>query len=149
MNKNRHILRQIVRAILFLAKQGIALHGKKEDLTARKNPGNFLALLKDFAENDKVVLDHLYTPRAKNATYLSPTTQNEIINIIGYDFILDEIISAVKKAKNFSIIADEVSSHHNVEHLPLCLHYVDEKFETILCPLSNLKELGQWILLLL
>ena len=67
----------------------------KKDIIAGKNPGNFLALLKDFAQNDKVLFDRLYNPRAKNVTHLSPTTQNERINIIGYDFILDGIISAV------------------------------------------------------
>ena len=36
------------------------------------------------------------------------------------------ITTEVKKARFFSVLADEVSSH-NVEHLALCLHFVDEK----------------------
>ena len=35
------------------------------------------------------------------------------------------IFSSVKKTKYFSILADGVSCH-NVEHLPLCLHFVDD-----------------------
>ena len=128
MRKNEHILRQIVRAILFLAKQGIAFRGKVEDIELNKNPGNFLALLKTFAESDEVLYDHLYNTRAKNATHLSPRTQNEIIGIIGNDVILSSIISSIKKAKYFSVLADEVSCH-NVEHLPICVRFVDDNDE--------------------
>ena len=71
---------------------------------------------------------HLYQPRAKNGTYLSPRTQNEIISVIGYDVVRAKIISEVKKARFYSIMADEVSSH-NEEHLPLCLRFVDENSE--------------------
>ena len=81
-----------------------------------------MALLKDYAQTDKVLFDHLNSPRLKNATHL---TQNEIISIIGFDFVLGKIIGEVEKAKYFSVLADEVCSH-NVEHLALCLRYVDE-----------------------
>ncbi len=128
INKNRHILRQIVRAILFLAKQGIAFRGKVEDLESSKNPCNFLSLLKTFAENDEILYDHLYNTGAKNATHLSPRTQNEIINIIGFDVILSSIISDIKNARYFSVLADEVSCH-NEEHLPICIRFVDHSDE--------------------
>ena len=70
--QNKHILQVIVRSILFLAKQGLPFRGDKEDVNSEKNPGNFLALMKLFAENDTVLRDHLYQPRARNVTYLSP-----------------------------------------------------------------------------
>ncbi len=89
-----------------------------------KNPGNFLALLKVFAESDEVLYNHLHNPKAKNAKHLSPQTQNELINIIGYDVILSKIVSEVKRAKYYSVLADEVSCH-NVEHLPICIRFVD------------------------
>ena len=87
-----------------------------------------MALLKTFAESDEVLYDHLYNTRAKNATHLSPRTQNEIIGIIGNDVILSSIISSIKKAKYFSVLADEVSCH-NVEHLPICVRFVDDNDE--------------------
>ena len=59
---------------------------------------------------------------------LSPRTQNKIISVIGYDVVCAKIISEVKKARFYSIMADEVSSH-NEEHLPLCLRFVDENSE--------------------
>ena len=72
-------------------------------------------------------MNHLNTPKAKNETYVSPSTQNDIINIIGYDVILSGIVSEVKAAGFFSVLADEVSCH-NVEHLPICLRFVDSEY---------------------
>ena len=80
------------------------------------------------AENDNVLHGHLYQPRARNATYLSSRSHNEIINIIGCDIISAKIISELKEARFYSVLVDEVSSH-NVEHLPLCLRFVDAKSE--------------------
>ena len=62
---------------------------------------------------------------ARNATYLSPRSQNEIISIVGYDIVLNKILSEVKNAKFYSVMADEVSSHSS-EHLCLCLRFVDD-----------------------
>lgn len=53
------------------------------------------------------------------------------------------VLSEVKKAKYFSVLADEVSSH-NVEHLPICLRFVDDVGdirETLI--LSNLRKFEQ------
>ena len=44
MEENKHILHQIVRAIMFLARQGLPLRGHREDIASIHNPGNFLAL---------------------------------------------------------------------------------------------------------
>ena len=48
MAENKHILRQIVRAVLFLAKQGLTFRGDKEDIHSQKNPGNFSGLAQHF-----------------------------------------------------------------------------------------------------
>ena len=124
MTESRHVLHQIVHVILFLSKQGLAFQGDNEDVNSLKNPGNFLALLKTFAEHDNVLHAHLYQPKARNATYLSPRSQNDIISVIGNDLIRAKLITEIKEARYFSILADEVASH-NVEHLPLCLRFVD------------------------
>ena len=129
MNENKHIIREIVRAIIFLAKQGLPFRGDVECSlqSNKKNPGNFLALLKNYAAAGEALFNHLNTPKAKNATYVLPSTQNDIINIIGYDVILSGIVSEVKAAGGFSVLADEVSCH-NVEHLPICLRFVDSEY---------------------
>lgn len=94
------------------------LYSDVEDVLSVKNPGNFLA------ESDNLLYRHLHQPRARNATYLSPRSQHDIIAIIGYDIVRSKILSEVKEARFYSILADEVSSH-NVEHLCLCLRFVD------------------------
>ncbi len=48
---------------------------------------------------------HLYHPQSKNATYISPQSQNDIINDIGYDIILAGIVNEIKASKFFSVIA--------------------------------------------
>ena len=87
---------------------------------------NFLALLKTFAEADSMLHSHIDHPRARNATYLCPTSQNDIINVIGYDVIRSNIVNDIREANFYSVLADDVSSH-NVEHLPLCLRFVDKE----------------------
>lgn len=62
----------------------------------------------------------------KNATYISPSTQNDIIHVIGYDLILSGIVSEVKAACFLSILADEASCH-NMEHMPICLRVIDKE----------------------
>ena len=64
-------------------------------------------------------------PIARNAQYLSPQIQNEIISIKAYDVLQRDLINEVKKAKFFTILADEVESHH-VEQLPICVRFVDK-----------------------
>ena len=65
LHDNRHIMYQIVRAVLYLAKQGLPFRGDNEDISLQKNPGNFLPLLKMFAESDELLYGHLDNPRAK------------------------------------------------------------------------------------
>ena len=63
-----------------------------------------------FSESDSILFDHLNKPRAKNATYISPRSQNEIINVIGHDIILANIVAEAKQSKFYSVLADEVAA---------------------------------------
>lgn len=88
------------------------------------NPGNFLAMLTVMANHDLVVKTHLESPHLRNATCISPHTQNEIIDIIGHRIIQNSIIKEVIQAQFYSIMVDEVTSH-NKEMMPLCVQFVD------------------------
>ena len=123
--KNRLIMERIVRAILYLGKQGLALRGRGEDPRRGSNPGNFLSLLHLMAESDEVLRNHLHAPQRRNATYISPQSQNEIINVIGKDFIQHQLLCEIKEAKFYAVLADEVTCH-NVEQMPLCIRFVDK-----------------------
>ena len=105
---NKQILQEIERATLYLTKQGLPLRGHREEFSSSNNPGNFLALLKDRAITDAVLKKHLEQPSARNCTYLSPRSQNDVIRVIGFDIIRASIITEVKKAKFFAVLADEI-----------------------------------------
>ena len=81
---NRNALASIIRSLIFCGKQNIALGGHRESQDSDKNRGNFLALLADFRgqAGDEVLANHLRTC-SRNATYASPTIQNDVITIIG------------------------------------------------------------------
>ena len=124
--QNRCVLKSIARAILFCGKQCIALRGDAEQMDTPGNPGNFLALLKLLANTDDTLRNHLESPAMRCVTHMSPQTQNELIEVMGKHIILRQIVNEVKRAKYFAILADEVTAH-NVEHLALCVRFVDDK----------------------
>ena len=68
---------------------------------------------------------HLHAHAARNAKYISPQIQNELIDIVAFDVFQKDLIEEIKQAKFFSILADEVESHH-VEQLPLCIRFLDQ-----------------------
>ena len=81
-------------------------------------------MLRLLSNHDPVLKAHLKTPRLRNTTYISPYTQNEIIDIIGKQMIQKSIIEEVILARFYSIMVDEVTSH-NQELMPLCVRFVD------------------------
>ena len=54
---------------------------------------------------------------------MSPTSQNELIEIIGKGIIQKKFIEEIKDAQCHSVLADEVTSS-NDEVLSFCMHYV-------------------------
>lgn len=122
--ENRHILKMIIKAILFCGKQCIALRGDHEEMSGMGNPGNFLSLLSILSEHDELLQRHLQAPRDKSAQYMSPQIQNELLSVLS-KMILNDILKEIRKAKFFAIMADEATSH-NDEQLSLCLRFVDE-----------------------
>ena len=126
ITRNRNLLKSIARAILFCARQCIALRGHDENLKNSCNPGNFLSLLHLLSENDECLRTHLQTPTMRNATYISPQTQNEVIQVMGSHIIKTDLFDELRDAKFFAILADEVTSN-NTEHLALCVRFVDKE----------------------
>ena len=125
---NRKKLQSIIETVILCGRQNIPLRGSHDaglDLErgACENHGNFWALLQfRVSAGDLALKEHLATA-PKNATYTSPDIQNQVIDIIG-DHILEKILSKVKKAQYFSLIADEVTDCSNREQLGLALRYV-------------------------
>nr|XP_047135327.1 zinc finger MYM-type protein 1-like [Hydra vulgaris] len=115
VKKNREILKPIVLAVIMCGKQNIPLRGHRDDSFYYENENK-----------NSLVNGRISTP--KNATYRSKTTQNELINICN-DIIISKLKCEVKKAKFFSILADEASDVSNMEQMPLVLRFVNNNCE--------------------
>ena len=122
----------IVDTVVLCGRTGCALRGHRDDSQyyppigeySKVGVGNFIEFL-NFAvrRGDSSLKKHL-TSSPKNATYISKNSQNEIISCFG-KVITSEIISSIKAAKFFTIIADECSDSSGKEQLS----YVDSNFD--------------------
>ena len=128
IEKNRHIVPCTAEAILFCGRQCIGLRGDCEKFNSSGNPGNFLALLSVMAQHDEKLKEGLQNPTHKNATYLSPQTQNEVIDVIGIHMIQKALVQEIQESDFFAVMADEVSSH-NTEQMPICIRFVDKNHD--------------------
>ncbi|CAM4938755.1 unnamed protein product [Rotaria socialis] len=80
--KNRAKLMKICSTILLCARQMIALRGHVENEDFRSsNRGNFIEILQWASSTDSLV-NSILNDSNSNSTYLSPTIQNEILNIL-------------------------------------------------------------------
>ena len=69
--------------------------------------GNFEFFIKWLAKYDESLSEHLSTA-AKNAHYLSPQIQNEMINCLG-ESIRNPLVTDIRKWKFISVMADKSS----------------------------------------
>ncbi|KAK3917526.1 52 kDa repressor of the inhibitor of the protein kinase [Frankliniella fusca] len=135
IQENRDRLVPIVRATLFLGKQGLAFRGHRDDgqllseteennresLTG--NEGNFRETLKLMvASGDSKLQEHLKNASSR-ATDISKTVQNELIKCIGAE-IFDKILLRLHKTLFYSILFDETTDVSHKSQLSLVLRYV-------------------------
>ncbi|CAF3478552.1 unnamed protein product [Rotaria socialis] len=80
IKQNRAKLMKICSTILLCARQMIALRGHVENEESR-NRGNFIEILQWASSTDSLV-NSILNDSNSNSTYLSPTIQNEILNIL-------------------------------------------------------------------
>ena len=77
------------------------------------------------ARHDDALMEHFTSSALRNAAYLSPDIQNELIHIIGKEIIQSGIVEEIKDAKFFSIMADEATTH--TEQCACCVTFVDKE----------------------
>ena len=135
LEKNRKVLVPIVDTVIFCGRRGITFRGHRDDFKyhpevgeySTGQVGNFVKLLNyRVRSGDKLLEEHL-RGCPKNASYISKTTQNELISCCG-GFISEKIISEVKRNKFFTIICDEASDSSNKEQMSMVLRFVDDNF---------------------
>ncbi|KAK3919252.1 LOW QUALITY PROTEIN: 52 kDa repressor of the inhibitor of the protein kinase, partial [Frankliniella fusca] len=143
IKENRERLVPIVRAILFLGRQGLALRGHRDDgqvllptcgdsdssyasetVETLNNEGNFRELFRLMVSSgDTKLKEHLQNKQSR-ATCISKTSQNQIIKCIG-DEVLQTVISRVLAAEFYAVSFDETTDASHKSQLSLILRYVD------------------------
>nr|XP_040024980.1 zinc finger MYM-type protein 1-like [Gasterosteus aculeatus aculeatus] len=109
--ERREYLRRIVAVTSMLGRQGLPFRGSDEGQDST-NRGNFLACMELLKEFDPFL--QKYNP-SSNATYISPTSQNEMIECCAQE-VNSVIVSEMTKSKMYAIMADDARS----EQLAVC-----------------------------
>ncbi|XP_045180544.2 uncharacterized protein LOC123539827 [Mercenaria mercenaria] len=112
----REILVKQLRALRYLARQGLAIRGKKE------GDGNFEQLQYILGETCPQ-----YQQWFKSKDYQSPTILNEQIKLLG-NTLLREKLKQIYGAKWFSILAVETRDIANREQLSISIRWADDDF---------------------
>lgn len=101
ISERREYLCRIVSVTAFLAKQGISFRGHSE-MDDSSNQGNFLECMQLLQKFDPF-LQRYKAPA--NTTYLSPSSQNELIGCCSTE-VTAQIIQEVKESKMYAVMAD-------------------------------------------
>lgn len=132
--ENRDRLRPIIKTIILCGHQNIPLRGHRDDGHIFENntdqirsdvsssEGNFRALLKFRIDAGDTVLERHLSSTSSGATYISKTTQNELIDVCK-EMIQDTILQNVRKAKFFAILFDETTDISHTEQMSLSFRY--------------------------
>jgi len=121
--KNRDNLLCILDIIRFLARQGIAFRGHKED-SASDNKGNFMEFVQFIAKYHGPLNDWI-TNHPGNVSWLSPQIQNELLQMIAAECV--EAIATKCRGRIFSIMCDEVRDRSNTELMSVVVRYVSDE----------------------
>jgi len=139
----------IVKTIIFCGRYNIPLRGHRDDVNLKKlipiddtanvheiqainnqNIGIFKQLLLFRIDAGDENLRKHFELASKNATFVSKTVQNELINICG-SITTDKLIKEVKDSVFYSILCDETSDLAHIEQITLSVRYVDTTTCTI------------------
>jgi hypothetical protein len=143
--KNRKLILPIVKTVIFCGRNNIPLRGHRDDgaldevkaqnddshkLVKSANDGCFRAMLRFRLDaGDADLAEHL-SSASKVATYISKSSQNEILSTCG-QLIRQKIISRLKKGfPVFSILADETTDVSTKEQMSIVVRYVDENSDS-------------------
>ncbi|XP_060768562.1 zinc finger MYM-type protein 1 [Neoarius graeffei] len=120
VKENREILKYLIHATCFLAKQELAFHGDDES-TSSSNRGNYIELLNAFAERDERLGRHLETSVVFSG--LSNGIQNDLIEAVG-DVIRSDIKKEIDAAPFVAVEVDETTDVTNRAQISVILRYV-------------------------
>ncbi|CAF4089460.1 unnamed protein product [Adineta steineri] len=121
IEQNRTKLMKIVSLLHICGRQMIAIRGHSES-EASSNRGNFIELLKWSSATDPIALSIL-NDSAKNSTYLSPSTQNNLVTLIASD-IRQQIAQKISGCV-FTLMVDESRDISGNQQLSVVVRVID------------------------
>ena len=130
---NRTFLKSIISCLEVCGRQGISLRGHRDDATCLDSlcQGNFKALIQLRIEAGDVALSNHLRTCSSRSTYISKTTQNELLSCIG-ETIQAKIVKDIKSQSDFAnffgIEADEVTDVSNWEQLGIIIRYLKDSY---------------------
>ena len=119
VKRNRSILLSLIDILVLLGKRNFPFRGRSWDKDSHRQDGNFDHLVHWKSSFDPILRDHLLHCK-KNASYLSPSIQNELIRLAGEE-VRSQILAPVQSARWFSVMADECSDVSTIEQMALCI----------------------------
>jgi hypothetical protein len=119
IERNRHIINQIIEVLILCGRQNISIRGHTPDRS------NFMAILRHTAKQDEILKFHLENTLTKlKFKYTSPDIQSEIINIC-CEIVRKRIVQSCNKAEFFALIGDEATDVSTQEQVSVCVRFVD------------------------
>ena len=155
VEQNRNTMKRLTDITIFLAKQGLALRGHREDMESA-NKGNFIATAEFLSRYDEAMASHLSNVKQERMkrkedgkskgkktkrgrgniiTFMSAESQNKIIDIVGND-VMERVLKEIKAAVYFSIAMDCTTDISHKDQLPIIIRYLDGNLditERLLC----------------
>ncbi|KAL4154101.1 hypothetical protein QTP88_001934 [Uroleucon formosanum] len=122
VKKNRAILKRMIDAVCFLAKQELPLRGHDESSTSI-NRGNYLELLELIRQYDPILDNRLKESTVFRGT--SSAIQNDIIKSLG-TLITNRLKEELDRAGFVALILDETSDIINKSQLSTVVRFVDK-----------------------
>ena len=120
VKENREILKVLINATCFLAKQELAFRGNDESENSI-NRGNYVELIYTFAENDGRLAHHLETSTVFSG--LSNRIQNDLIEAVA-EVILTDIRNEIQEAPFIAVEVDETTDVTQKAQISVVLRYV-------------------------
>ena len=122
VRRNTAIMIAITEVLLMLGQRGLPLRGNW-NAASKSEDGNFNYFVHWKATMDEVLKNHLDTA-PKNARYLSPHIQNELLACIK-SAVRERIVQKAAQSRFFSIMADETTDSATKEQLSVCIRYLE------------------------
>ncbi|XP_076330811.1 zinc finger MYM-type protein 1-like [Tachypleus tridentatus] len=120
VKKNREILKRLIDAVCYLAKQELPFRGHDESNTS-DDKGNYKEFLNTLRDYDTCLDSHLNTATVFQRT--SPTVQNDLIQALS-NVLKKHIKKEIDSARFVAIILDETSDVMSKSQLSTVLRFV-------------------------